>query len=102
LKSRTKDVSLYNVQTARSTVTPNHTVPTLQDASNVLPIILLPPAQSLETNHQPAPSVEVITQLTTEAAKSTKTFKVFNTVKILQIKNIIYEIYEMMLNIILL
>jgi len=62
---------------------------TLQDASNVLPIILLPPAQNPKTNHQPAPSVEVITQLTTEAAKSTKTFKVFNTVKILQIKNII-------------
>jgi hypothetical protein len=65
--------------------------PTLQDASNVLKIILLPPApvQNPKTNHQPAPSVEETTQLTTEAAKSTKTSKVSNTVKIFQIKNII-------------
>jgi len=62
---------------------------TLQDASDVRPIILLPPAQNPKTNHQPAASVEVTTQPTTEAAKSTKTFKVSNMVKIFQIKNII-------------
>lgn len=66
---------------------PNPTAPTLRDVSDVLPIIQLPPAQKLKTNHQFAPSVEEITQRITEDAKSTRIYKGSTTVKTFQIKN---------------